>query len=198
MASGFGASAPGSSGDGMRVGNAEREAIAGELREHYASGRLTLEELNERLEAAFAAKTRADLTAVMRDLPSAATSTAGAGAQGPGQQWGGHQWSAGPHGGGAGGPGGAWGHGWGPGGPGAGYRGACGAGQRVGSLFSTMVAVGLLGLFGVMAVAGFGIGGGRPLGIALLIAAFALLRRLIFGIFGRRRSRGGRPSRRRW
>jgi hypothetical protein len=198
MASGFGASAPGSSGDGMRVGNAEREAIAGELREHYASGRLTLEELNERLEAAFAAKTRADLTAVMRDLPSAATSAAGAGGPGPGQQWGGHQWSAGPHGGGAGGPGGAWGHGWGPGGPGAGYRGACGAGQRAGSLFSTMVAVGLLGLFGVMAVAGFGIGGGRPLGIALLIAAFALLRRLIFGIFGRRRARGGRPSRRRW
>jgi len=58
-----------------------------------------------------------------------------------------------------------------------------------------MVAVGLLGLFGLMAVAGFGFGGGRPLGIALLLAAFALLRRLIFG---RRRVRGGRPPRRRW
>jgi hypothetical protein len=58
-----------------------------------------------------------------------------------------------------------------------------------------MVAVALLGLFGVMAVAGFGIGGGRPLGIGLLIAAFALLRRLIFG---RRRARGGSRSRRRW
>jgi hypothetical protein len=45
-----------------------------------------------------------------------------------------------------------------------------------------------------MAVAGFGIGGSRPLGIGLLLAAFALLRRLIFG---RRRSRGGRASRRR-
>jgi len=163
----------------MRVSNAEREATAAELREHYASGRLTLDELNERLEAAFAAKTRADLTAAMRDLPSAAPFTppmAGAGAQ-----WGGQQWGAGPHGGGAGGPG----SGWGAGGP----------RQRVSSLISTMVAVGLLAFFGLMAVAGFGIGGGRPLGIALLLAAFALLRRLIFG---RRRVRGGRPQRRRW
>jgi hypothetical protein len=202
MSSGFGASGSGSTGDGMRVGNAEREAIAGELREHYASGRLTLEELNERLEAAFAAKTRADLGTVMRDLPSAQSfppPTAGAGAQGPGQQWGGQQGSAGPHGGGAGGPGAGWGHGgWGHGGRGAGYRGAYGAGQRAGSVFSTMVAVALLGLFGVMAVAGFGIGAARPLGIGLLIAAIALLRRLIFGIFGRRRARGGRRPRRRW
>jgi hypothetical protein len=189
MSSGFGASGSGSTGDGMRVGNAEREAIAGELREHYASGRLTLEELNERLEAAFAAKTRADLSAVTRDLPSAQSfPPPTAGAQGPGQQWSGQQWGAGPHGGGAGGPGTGWGHaGWG-----AGYRGACGAGRQARSLFSTMVAVALLGLFGVMAVAGFGIGGARPLGIGLLIAAVALLRRLIFGIFGRRRARGGR------
>jgi hypothetical protein len=66
--------------------------------------------------------------------------------------------------------------------------------MRAGSLISTLVAVGLLSLFGIMAVAGFGIGGSRPLGIGLLLAAFALLRRLIFG---RRRSRGGRASRRR-
>jgi hypothetical protein len=179
MSSGFGAS-----GNEMRVGNAEREAIAVELREHYASGRLTLDELNERLEAVFAAKTRADLTAVMRDLPSAESHLPPMAGAGP--QWGGQQSSAGPHGGGAGGPGSGWNPGgWGTGGP----------GQRVSSLISTMVAVGLLALFGLMAVAGFGIGGGRPLGIALLVAAFALLRRLIFG---RRRVRGGRPSRRRW
>lgn len=200
MSSGYGPSGSGSTGEGMRVGNAEREAIAEELREHYASGRLTLEELNERLEAAFAATTRADLGAVMRDLPSAQSfppPMAGAGARGPGQQWGGQQWSAGPHGGGAGGQGTSWGHGgWGAGGPGAGYGGGCGTGRRAGSLFSTMVAVGLLGLFGVMAVAGFGLGGGRPLGVGLLIAALALLRRLIFGIFGRRRARGGRRPRR--
>src|SRR5215470_15122806 len=58
------------SGFEMRVGDAEREAAAAELREHYASGRLTLEELNERLDAAFDAKTRGDLNTVMRDLPS--------------------------------------------------------------------------------------------------------------------------------
>src|SRR6266568_1493669 len=117
MASGFGAS-----GNDMRVGNAEREAIAAELREHYASGRLTLDELNERLEAAFAAKTRGDLTAVMRDLPSAATPTAGAGAQSAGQQRGGQQW-AGPHASEAGQPGSGWGSG-GWGNCGQGYRGA--------------------------------------------------------------------------
>ena len=59
------------SGFEMRVGDAEREAAAAELREHYASGRLTLDELNERLDAAFDAKTRGDLNTVMRDLPSA-------------------------------------------------------------------------------------------------------------------------------
>jgi hypothetical protein len=169
----------------MRIGNAEREATAAELREHYASGRLTLDELNERLEAAFAAKTRADLAAVMRDLPSAApfgTPAAGAGAPWPGQQW------TGPHGGGAG----DWGR-WGGHGDNAGGR-CGGAGQRAASVFSTMVAVGLLAFFGLMATAGFGAGGGRPLGIALLLAAFALLRRLIFG---RRRVRGERPRRRR-
>jgi hypothetical protein len=189
MSSGFDAS-----GNEMRVGTAEREAIAAELREHYASGRLTLDELNERLEAAFAARTRADLTAVMRDLPSAGSvppPMAGAGAQ-----WGGQQSSAGPHGGGAGEPGSAWNPGgWGNGGPGMGCRGAGGPGQRLSSLISTMVAVGLLALFGLMAVAGFGISGARPLGIGLLLAAFALLRRLIFR---GRRARGGRPSRRRW
>jgi hypothetical protein len=56
-------------GYNIRVGDADREAIAGQLREHYADGRLTLDELNERLDQAFAAKTRADLNAVLRDLP---------------------------------------------------------------------------------------------------------------------------------
>lgn len=67
MAGGFSES----SGSGFRIGNAEREAAAAELREHYASGRLTLEELNERLDAALAARTREDLDALMTDLPSA-------------------------------------------------------------------------------------------------------------------------------
>src|SRR3984957_477990 len=54
----------------MRVGDAERDAAANDLREHFASGRLTQDELNERLDQTFAAKTRADLSALFTDLPS--------------------------------------------------------------------------------------------------------------------------------
>jgi hypothetical protein len=53
----------------LRIGDAEREATAAELREHFAAGRLTLEEFNQRLDAVFAAKTQADLTRITRDLP---------------------------------------------------------------------------------------------------------------------------------
>ena len=64
-------------GYNVRVGDADREAVAAQLREHYADGRLTLEELNERLDQAFAAKTKADLNTVMRDLPQATQPAAG-------------------------------------------------------------------------------------------------------------------------
>jgi Domain of unknown function (DUF1707) len=53
----------------LRIGDAERDAVAAELREHYAHGRLTLEEFNERLDAAFAAKTQGDLNRLISDLP---------------------------------------------------------------------------------------------------------------------------------
>jgi len=66
-----------SAGFNVRVGDADREAVAAQLREHYADGRLTLEELNERLDQTFAAKTKADLNTVTRDLPQAARPTAG-------------------------------------------------------------------------------------------------------------------------
>src|ERR1700736_3932823 len=64
-------------GYNVRVGDADRDAVATQLREHYADGRLTLEELNERLDQAFAAKTKADLNTVMRDLPQAMRPAAG-------------------------------------------------------------------------------------------------------------------------
>jgi Domain of unknown function (DUF1707) len=57
------------SSDDLRVGDAEREAVAGELREHYAQGRLSLEDFNQRIDAAYAARTRADLDKLTRDLP---------------------------------------------------------------------------------------------------------------------------------
>jgi DUF1707 SHOCT-like domain len=178
VSTGYGASGYGPTGDGMRVGNAEREATASELREHYASGRLTLEELNERLEAAFAARTRADLTAVLRDLPSAAAygpSGAGAGTPWPGQPWGGN-FGGGSRGGGAGGAG-------------SGPRGGPFA-----AFIPAVIGISMLTFFGLLALGGV-FGGGRPIGIGLLIAALALLKRLIFG----RRVRGGcgRRSRRR-
>jgi hypothetical protein len=55
----------------MRIGDAERDAAAADLGEHYAAGRLTLDELHERLEAAFSAKTFGQLAGVMADLPGA-------------------------------------------------------------------------------------------------------------------------------
>jgi hypothetical protein len=54
---------------GLRIGDREREAVAAELQEHYAHGRLTLEEFNQRLDAAFAAKTQSDLSRTTYDLP---------------------------------------------------------------------------------------------------------------------------------
>jgi hypothetical protein len=53
----------------LRIGDQERDAVAAELREHYAHGRLTLEEFNQRLDAVFAAKTQHDLSRLTADLP---------------------------------------------------------------------------------------------------------------------------------
>jgi hypothetical protein len=41
----------------VRVSDDERERVAREIREHYAAGRLDDNELNERVEAAYAART---------------------------------------------------------------------------------------------------------------------------------------------
>jgi hypothetical protein len=53
----------------LRIGDAERDAAAADLGEHYAAGRLTLDELNERLESVFAARTYGQIARVMADLP---------------------------------------------------------------------------------------------------------------------------------
>ncbi len=63
-------------GPDLRIGDAEREAAAASLREHYAQGRLTLEEFNERLEAVFKATTQRQLNLVTHDLPRAAAPSA--------------------------------------------------------------------------------------------------------------------------
>jgi hypothetical protein len=54
----------------LLASDAEREAVAETLRTNAAAGRLDAEELEQRLERAYAARTRADLVPVVADLPS--------------------------------------------------------------------------------------------------------------------------------
>jgi hypothetical protein len=56
----------------MRVSDTDREQAADVLREAAGQGRISLDELDERLESAYAAKTYADLAAVTYDLPPSA------------------------------------------------------------------------------------------------------------------------------
>jgi hypothetical protein len=56
---------------GMRASDADRDRAAELLREAAAEGRLGLDELDERLDLIYAAKTYAELTPVTADLPSA-------------------------------------------------------------------------------------------------------------------------------
>ena len=53
----------------LRVADADRERLADELREHMVAGRLTQDELEERLDTTYKAKTQADLDALRVDLP---------------------------------------------------------------------------------------------------------------------------------
>jgi len=59
---------------GLRIGDADREAAAAALREHFAQGRLTMEEFQHRLELVFAAKTDQDLAMITVDLPPSVAS----------------------------------------------------------------------------------------------------------------------------
>lgn len=171
-------------GSNTRVGDADRDATATQLREHYAAGRVTLDELNERLEQTFAARTGADLNAVMRDLPSLDGASARAGPaadsslsaplprsdQGPWDQAYGDQGQ------------------WDQGGRRHGY-------SAVGMLVPVMLAIWAVLLLG--GAFGFGFGGSRPLAIVLLLAVVGMIRRM----FGGRRGYGrpyGRRCGRRW
>ena len=54
----------------MRASDAEREAAVAELRGHAAAGRLEVDELEQRVGAAFAARTCEELAELRRDLPT--------------------------------------------------------------------------------------------------------------------------------
>jgi len=158
-------------GSNIRVGDADRDATATQLREHYAAGRLTLDELNERLEQTFTARTGTDLNAVMRDLPSLDGARARAGGPAADSPLGAPllrndqgQWDQGQ---------------WDQGGRRRGY-------SVLGTLVPVMLAIWALLLLG--GAFGFGFGGGRPLAVVLLLAVLGMIRRM----FGGRR-RYGRP-----
>jgi hypothetical protein len=53
----------------LRCSDADRERVADTLREAAAEGRLTLSELEERLDATFRSRTYGDLEPITRDLP---------------------------------------------------------------------------------------------------------------------------------
>src|ERR1700747_909897 len=58
-----------SSDQHMRVSDAERQAVADRLPEHFSAGRLDQAEFDERVGRAMSAKTRADLDGLFDDLP---------------------------------------------------------------------------------------------------------------------------------
>ena len=67
----------------LRIGDMEREAAVTALGEHYATGRLSKEEYDERATVAYEARTLAALQPLFADLPAAARATpAGAAAAG--------------------------------------------------------------------------------------------------------------------
>lgn len=55
--------------DRIRISDSDRDRAASRLRDHFAEGRLTADELDERITAALNAKTAGDLRRVMADLP---------------------------------------------------------------------------------------------------------------------------------
>jgi hypothetical protein len=65
---------PGARGPELRIGDSEREAAVGALGDHYAAGRLSKQDFDERADAAWAARTRSALWPLFADLPHPAGS----------------------------------------------------------------------------------------------------------------------------
>lgn len=168
----------------LRIGHAERDATVAGLREHFAEGRLTIEEFHQRLDSVFAAKTAGDLARVTADLPQARPDVTyrregralGAGwTAGQGSSWQRESWQ-----------GGSW-------------RGGA-AGRTRASALSAIAAVIMVAL-AIMAIVSFfipfallGFWTTRPLLILAAVLMFA--RRIVRRIFGGAPPRTGR--RRRW
>lgn len=63
-------------GRDIRIGDLERDQAITQLHEQFALGRLARDELDERLEAAFRAKTVGDLRTIVVDLPTSTETVA--------------------------------------------------------------------------------------------------------------------------
>jgi len=61
---------------GVRASDQDRERLISELGDHTADGRISTDELEERMQAVYAARTTAELDAVRRDLPLTERETA--------------------------------------------------------------------------------------------------------------------------
>lgn len=59
----------------LRASDADRQTVVTDLQRHYADGRLTTEELRERIGQAMVARTYSDLDELQRDLPRTAVSS---------------------------------------------------------------------------------------------------------------------------
>jgi hypothetical protein len=70
----------------LRASDADRERTVEQLRRHHADGRLDLEEFNERMDRAYAAKTLAELDELMTDLPRDATPASARAARPPAER----------------------------------------------------------------------------------------------------------------
>jgi uncharacterized protein DUF1707 len=56
-------------GPDLRISDEQRDRAAAEIREHFAAGRLSDDELSDRVQAAYAARTEGELNALLADLP---------------------------------------------------------------------------------------------------------------------------------
>ena len=63
--------------DSLRISDADREAAVDVLAEHYATGRLSKDEFDERSDAVWSATTRGDLAPIFADLPLRSSARSG-------------------------------------------------------------------------------------------------------------------------
>jgi hypothetical protein len=77
---------------GLRASDEERESTVTLLREHGATGRLDVDELDQRVGAAYQARTRGDLATLLDDLPRTRSVVAAPRTHRPNRRYAGHEW----------------------------------------------------------------------------------------------------------